>query len=163
MSQEEVDNDRNQHDDEETSPKGKQELRDVPLKSALKAFVVDQIQKFYSVAGMRALISPKSKGEIWEIRQVLEQKLSEDKHIVGFFSCATSLRTKVDGEIKHVPGISFWVIFDWPECGLSAYENYLSKLVINAKLDLLCCNSVRGRSKYLFLLHLKLNKMLLKD
>jgi len=42
-------------------------------------------------------------------------------------------------------GISFWVIFDWPQYGLAGYENYISKLFFENGIDLQSCNAVRSR------------------
>ena len=42
-------------------------------------------------------------------------------------------------------GISFWVIFDWQNYGLSAYENRVSKLFLESKVDLITCKALRGR------------------
>ena len=138
-------------DDKSIEVKSKQELRCAPLKNALKTFVVDHISKYFTVACMRALIRMESEKEIWTIRQVIEECFAKDDHVVGFFSCGTALKTKVGGEFKEMPGISFWVMFDWPECGIAAYESHLSKLVMEAGLDLYNCKAIRGRSKLLFL------------
>ena len=142
-------NDGSDSDKEERniSLKSKQELRFVPLQNALKAFVVDHVCKYFTVACIRALLNENSKKEIWTTRQVIEESFAKDPHIVGFFSCGTALKTKVGEEYKELPGISFWVIFDWPECGITNYENHLSKLVMKSGLDLYNCKAVRGRSK----------------
>ena len=134
----------------QVSIKPKKELRSQPLKSSLKCFVTDYICKYYEVASIRALLKS-TKQEIWEIRQVLEQSLRKDNHIVGFFSCGTAIEQKIGGEKKGNPGLAFWVMFDWPECSLNAYEAYLSKLFIKTGLDLLSCKAIKGRSKFFFL------------
>ena len=46
-------------------------------------------------------------------------------------------------------GISFWVIFDWPQYGLQAYENHLAKTVLKANMNLISCKSIKGRGKTL--------------
>ena len=123
------------------------ELRSPPLKQALKCFVTDHICKYYEVASIRALLKRDTKKELWEARQLMETTLKADNHIVGFFSCGTALSQKVDGKQDDVPGLAFWVMFDWPEYGLSAFECYLSKLILKTGLDLLSCKAVKGRSK----------------
>ena len=126
----------------------KRELRCVPLKSALKCLVVQQISSYYQVAAVRALIK-EHESEIWKVRQVFEEKLRNDLHIVGFFSCATALKQKIGEEYKEVPGISFWVMFDWPEYGLAAFENNLTKMFLSTGLSILSCKAVKGRGKCL--------------
>ena len=83
---------------------------------------------------------------------MIEEKLKADSHIVGFFSCGTVLPQKVDGKEDDVPGMAIWVMFDWPGYGLSAFENYLSRLIIKIGLDLLSCKAVHRRSKFKFFL-----------
>ena len=75
----------------------------------------------------------------------MESTLDKEGHVVGYFSCGLALSTKVDGESDDVPGLAFWVIFDWPEYGIGAFENYLSKLI----LDILSCKADKGRSKFI--------------
>lgn len=135
---------------EEPKLKPKTEIRSVPLIHALKTFVVDHVMKHYTVAGIRALMKPDSKHEIWQVRQILENKFSEEKHIVGFVSCGTALKTKYKGQDVELPGISFFVMFDWPECAIDYYENHLSEMVMNSGLDLYNCKALRGRSKFNF-------------
>ena len=140
--------------------KGTGELRNKPLESALKAFVTNHVTKYYTVAAVRALVNLDAKEEIWKIRQIIEGSLSKDPHVVGFFSCGTCIETKKKEESarKNVPGISFWVIFDWPQYGIKAYENHLSKLMINSNMDVFACRAISGRSKSCFsLLFLPIN------
>ena len=113
---------------------------------------MDHLTKFYTVAAVRALVNFKSGDQIWKTRQVLEETLSNDSHVVAFFSCGTSIETKKNNESTHIPGVTFWIVLDWPECGLKAYETYFSKLMVSSKLDLISCKGVRGRRKFKFLL-----------
>ena len=83
--------------------------------------------------------------ETLEAHQLMESTLDKEGHVVGYFSCGPALSTKVDGESDDVPGLAFWVIFDWPEYGIGAFENYLSKLI----LDILSCKADKGRSKFI--------------
>ena len=121
------------------------ELRCIPLKAALKCLVVQQISSFYQVAFIRALIK-EGESKVWKVRQVFEDKLK-----VGFFSCATASKQKNQHkgseEIKEVPGVSFWVMFDWPEHGLTAFENHLTKMFLSSGLSLLSCKAVKRQGK----------------
>ena len=132
---------------QEVKLKPTKELRSNPLKQALKCFVTANVCKYYEVASIRALLKQGDKNEIWEARQLMEAILTNEQRVVGFFSCGTALSQKVKGDSEEVPGLAFWVIFDWPEYGLNAFENYLSKLILKTGLDLLSCKAVRGRSK----------------
>eukprot|EP00111_Clytia_hemisphaerica_P019795 TCONS_00058404-protein len=130
---------------EEPKIKPKAEIRSIPLVHALKTFVVENVMKHYTVAAIRALMKPDSKVEIWQVRQALEKKFSEDAHIAGFVSCGTALKTKYKGQDIDLPGISFFVMFDWAECAIDSYENHLSKVVMNSGLDIYNCRALRGR------------------
>jgi len=76
-----------------------------------------------------------------------------DFQIIGFISCPTAL--KMGNSKEAIPGLSFWVIFDWPQYGVKAFENHLSSLCFLEKTDLISCKAVRGRGKdykYYFIL-----------
>jgi len=74
----------------------------------------------------------RDKQKIWLVRRRLEESLSKQKHVVGFVSCLTVLKTKDQEE--PLPGISFWVILDWPEHGIQGYENHLTKLFLKEEI-----------------------------
>jgi len=122
----------------------KKEIKSCVLKSALKSFILSHVTNYYEVAGVRTLMRDKQK--IWLIRRRLEESLSKQKHVVGFVSCLTALKTKDQEE--PLPGISFWVMFDWPEYGIQGYVNHLTKLFLKEEIDLYSCKAVRGRSKF---------------
>ena len=134
------------YNEEEPVLKAVNRLRRKPLRQALKCFVTTNVCKYYEVASVRALLKSVGDLELWEARQKLEATLLSEKNIVGFFSCGTVLTQKAkDGNSSETPGLAFWVMFDWPEYGISALETYLSKLIIKTGLDLLHCGAVRGR------------------
>ena len=87
-----------------------------------------------------------------------------------FFSCITALKDKKKkskdkkfnkddnetdseaGDENHsdevfCPGIAFWIVFDWPESGLAAFEEYISKEILSAVLDIHSCKAIRSRGK----------------
>lgn len=132
--------------EEEETIEVKKELKSSVLKSALKSFVLSHITNHYEVAGVRMMI--KEKNDIWLVRRRLEKKLASQKHVVGFISCLTALKTKDNQE--PLPGLSFWVIFDWPEYGIQGYEDHLTKIFLKEEVDLYSCKAVRGRSKLHF-------------
>ena len=45
------------------------------------------------------------------------------------------------------PGISLWIVFNWPKSGLTAFEKYLSKEILAVGLDLRSCKAIPGRGK----------------
>ena len=45
------------------------------------------------------------------------------------------------------PGISLWNMFNWPESGLTAFEEYISKEILAAGLDLRSCKAIQGCGK----------------
>jgi len=139
QSQSQQDND----DLEENPIEVKKELKSSVLKSALKSFILSHVTSHYEVAAVRTLI--KEKSDIWIVRRRLEENLANQNHVVGFISCLTALKTKDQEE--PIPGISFWVIFDWPEYGIQGYENHLTKIFLKEEVELYSCKAVRGRSK----------------
>ena len=90
--------------------------------------------------------------------------LEENIYVVCFFSCMTALserkyrkknrRSKKDSsnskdetvsEQIFCPGMSLWIVFNWPEFRLAAFEEYISKEILAAGLGLRSCKAVRGR------------------
>ena len=55
-------------------------------------------------------------------------------------------------EQTFYPGISLWIVFNWPESGLAAFEEYISKEILAADLDLRSCKAIQGRGKISLLL-----------
>lgn len=119
----------------------KRELKSSVLKSALKTFVLQHVTKYYETAAIRCMI--REAEELWLVRRKVEAALNNDRHVVGFLSCPTAL---YGGNKKEaVPGLGFWVIFDWPQYGVRAFEDHLSRLCFREKMDLVSCKAVRGR------------------
>ena len=131
---------------EEESFVSKRELRCRPLEAGLRSLIAQHVTEYYQVAAVRALIR-ENMLEIYNVREIFEKKLRKEEHVVGYFSCITGLKQKEKDEWTEIPGISFWVIFDWPEYGLSAYESHLTKLFLSSGLSNLSCKAVRGKSK----------------
>ena len=122
-------------------PKG--ELKSTILKGALKTFVLQHVVKYYETAAIRCIV--RDSNELWLVRQQIENALDKDRHVVGFISCPTALYGSNKKEAN--PGLSFWVIFDWPQYGVRAFENHLSRLCFREKTDMISCKAVRGRGK----------------
>ena len=126
----------------------KRELRCKPLIAALKCTVAQPISNFYQAVAIRALIKQgENSTGIWKIRQLFEAKLKSESTVVGFFSCPTVLQQVVGGKKVEVPGMAFWVVFDWPEYGIGAYENHLTTLFLSEEITNLERKAVKTRSK----------------
>ena len=147
------------------------------MKSALKAFVVPVFVKKYQVCAVRALCG-ESADDIWLKRRRLEATLLENEHVVAFFSSITALeqtkkskkrKLKIsqninassdstdtedeeerenEGKTFVNPGVSFWVVFGWPEYGLAAFEEHISREFMLAGVDLDSCKAIRERGRY---------------
>ena len=162
----------------------KRQLRNNFFKNGLKSYLLPCIMGNYEVAAVRALV--KDEAEPWYERRKLEEILIKDEHIVGFFSCITAIFVTTASAIKAkanlseedravflqrlkekqhdvredviYPGVAFWVIFDWPQYGLSAFENHLSKIFMESGLDLLSTSAIRGRGNFDIILVISLRK-----
>ena len=152
--------------------KSQRQLRSNVIKNALKAYVVGPLTLKYQVCAVRSLcVDGVSKEKIWITRRLLESFLEENPYVVCFSSCIIALSEGKHGrnnrrsnndssnsedetvaEEIFCPGISLWIVFNWPESGLSAFEEYISKEILAAGLDLRSCKAIRGRGKISLLL-----------
>ena len=121
----------------------------------------------YQVCAVRSLcVDGVSKEKIQITRRLLEGLLEENPYVACFFSCITALSEGKYGRNKQranqdssnsedetvtveifCPRISLWIVFNWPESGLSAFEEYISKEILAAGLDLRSCKAIRGCGK----------------
>ena len=85
--------------------------------------------------------------------------------ILYFFSCITAMVEKTntkatrrrndsgsseeDGEesINNNCGISFWIVFNWPEYGISSFAEHISREFLTSEFDLISCKAIRSRDK----------------
>ena len=124
------------------------------IQNALKAYVVGPLTSKYKVCAVRTLyVDGVSKEKLWITRRVLESLLEENPYVVCFFSCITALsegnhgkkdrRSNKDSSYSEddtvaeqifCPGISLWIVFNWPESRLAAFEEYISKEILAAGL-----------------------------
>ena len=92
-----------------------------------------------------------------------------------FFSCITAMVEKKNSKarrrrndsgsseengeesINNNCGISFWVVFNWPEYGISPFAEHISREFLTAEFDLISCKAIRSRGKvtilYLFVVN----------
>ena len=104
------------------------------------------------------------KEKIWMTRRLQESLLKVNPYLVCFFllynctfrrrhekkmdsSNMDSSNSKDETASKQIfcPEISFWVVFNWPESELAAFEEYISKDVLAAVIDLRSCKAIRER------------------
>ena len=109
--------------------------------------------------------------KIWIAKRLLESLLEENPYLVCFFSCITVLLEGNHGKISRLsnkntsnsedeavaeqiffPGISLWIVFNWTESELAAFEENISKEILAAGFDLRSCKAIRGRGKISLLL-----------
>ena len=54
-------------------------------------------------------------------------------------------------------GISFWIVFNWPEYGISSFAEDISREFLTADFDLISCKAIRSKGRltilYLFVLN----------
>ena len=51
----------------------------------------------------------------------------------------------------------FWIVFNWPEYGISSFAEHISREFLKAEFDLISCKAIRSRCKltilYLFIVN----------
>ena len=143
----------------------RRELREKTLERALKTYIVPPFCRKYQVIALRALWNMESSEEnvIWGKRIAMENILDGNLHVVAFFSCITAMQSKGNKKRKRndsdsegnesnecltAPGLAFWIVFDWPEHALSAFENIIEKNFMEAGLDIDRCAVIRPRGTF---------------
>ncbi|XP_066933575.1 uncharacterized protein [Clytia hemisphaerica] len=136
-------------DEEQDIINPKKELRCSLLKTTLKSFVVTHVSKYYQACGIRVMLPHLSKVEVWLARQKLEERLASEPHVVGFFSCGTALydvkKNNNDDEQQAIAGVTFWIMFDWPDMAIEVYESHITRVAMDVGLDTVHCKAVKGR------------------
>ena len=134
---------------EEFTPK--RELREIPLRRALLSYVVPVFVAKYQAIAVRTLWKLENASDVmWGKRQQLEGDLRKIPNVVAFFSCATALEERKrnhEGRRTFLPGFAFWIVFDWPEYMVQAFENMVCQRLLDAGLEIDSCKSVKGRGK----------------
>ena len=92
-----------------------------------------------------------------------------------FFSCITSMVEQKKAKARRIRndsrssekdgeefnnnncGISFWIVFNWPEYGILSFAEHISREFLTAEFDLISCKTIRSRGKlkilYLFIVN----------
>ena len=142
------------------------------LRMRWKLMLLDRLSQNikFALLGISVLMVFQKK-KIWMTKRLLESLLEENSYVVCFFSCITALsegnyrkknrwsnkdsnnsEEETVAEQIFCPGISLWILFNWPDSGLAAFEEYISVEILAAGLDLRSYKAIRGRGKISLLL-----------
>ena len=116
-------------------------FRELPLKRALKSYVISTIIESYSTLGIRVLWKEKDYSDMYSRREELEQLFKTVPEIKIIISCVTAMEK---GEELDT-GFSFWLVFDWPDITVNKFEHMLCKKVLESGFKIATCKGVRGR------------------
>ena len=122
----------------------KKQIYSAAVRNGIKAYVVSHVVKLYDVIAVRFFID-KEKGELFKVRRLVEEKLDKESHIKMFVSCLTAIEIKSRETQEVCVGISFWIAFDWPSYGVQAFENLITKLIMEEGADVISCKTVKSR------------------
>ena len=140
----------------------------------MKSFVVSLLIRKFEVCAVRAIcIGTLSKENIWLQRRKMEKLLEDNEHIVCLFLCITAMVEKkkakagkrrnysgsseedVEESSNNNCGVSFWIVINWPQYGLSSFVENISSEFLTAEFDLISCEAMRSRGRltiiYLFI------------
>ena len=154
--------------------KAAKELRSSLIRNSLKSFVVAPLIRKFQVCAVRAIcVGTLNKENIWLQRRKMEKLLEDNEHIVCFFSCITAMvenkkakagkrrndsgssEEDMEESSSNNCGISFWIVFNWPEYGISSFAEHISRGFLTAEFDLISCKAIRSRVRltilYLFI------------
>ena len=156
--------------------KATKELRSSLIRNSLKSFVLAPLIRKFKVCAVRAIyIGTLSKENIWLQRRKTEKLLQDNEHIVYFFSGITvmvenkkakagnmrndsgSSEDDEEESSSNINSISFWIVFNWPEYGISSFAEHISRGFVTAEFDLISCKAIRSRDRlsilYLFIVN----------
>ena len=98
----------------------------------------------------------------------MEKALENNEHIVCFFSCITAMVEKKKAKARRTRndsgsseedgeefsnnncGISFWIMFNWLEYGISSFAEHISREFLTAEFDLISCKAI-GKLKIFYI------------
>ena len=146
--------------------KAAQELRSSFIRNSLKSFMVSPLIRKFQVCAVRAVCTGNlSNDNIWLQRRKIKNVLEGNEHIAYFFSCITAMVEKKkakarrrrndsgsseeDGEesSNNNCGIFFWIVFNWPEYGISSFAEHTFREILTAECDLKSCKAIRSGGK----------------
>ena len=107
-----------------------------------------------------------SKENKWLQRRKMEKVLEDNEYIVRSFFVhycyggtekAKTRRARNDSGSSEEDGeefnnnncaISFWIVFNWPEYGISSFAEHIPREYLTAEFDLISCKTIRSRGKF---------------
>ena len=128
----------------------------------MKSFGVAPL-KFQVCAVREICIGTLNKENLWLHRRKMEKLLEGNEHIVCFFSCITAMvenkkakagKRKIDSgsseegveeSSSNSRDISFWIVFNWLEFGISSFAEHTSREFLTAEFDLISCKVIRSK------------------
>ena len=144
--------------------KAAKELRSSLIRNSLKSSMVALLIRKFQLCAVRAIcIGTLSKQNIWFQRRKMEKLLEGNEHFLCFFSCITAMvenKQAKAGERRNDSGssendeeesssnncgISFWIVFNWPEYSISSFAEHISREFLTAQFDLISCKAIRSR------------------
>ena len=146
--------------------KAAKELHSSLIRNSLKSLLVSPLIRKFQVCAVRAIrIGNLNKENIWLQRRKMEKVLEDNEHIVCFLPCITAMvekkkakarRTRNDSGSSEEDGkefnknncsICFWIVFNWPEYGISSFAEHISREFLTVEFDLISCKTIRSRGK----------------
>ena len=116
-------------------------LREIPLKRALKTYVISTVLKKYLTVGVRVLWKEEDYSRMYERRKFLEGLLKHMDEVKMTISCVTSMAKKEE----TMTGFSFWIVYDHPDITSSKFENMICKRFMEAGCRISYYKTLKGR------------------
>ena len=79
---------------------------------------------------------------------VISMSSFSSKFIESSESSVDEEEKKDESEPALIPGVSFWIVVDWPNYALSSYEEIITKTFLAAGLNLESCKAIRSRGTF---------------
>ena len=130
--------------------KGRNSLRSNMLKRALKSYIIPPVLKKYQVISLSALWDDDQPEEnrIWLKRKMSDKKNGRKRKRNEDESDSDFDDNEAAEESKDYPGIAFWIAFDWPEYGVSAFEEIILKEFLSGGFCLSSCKVIKSRGLF---------------
>ena len=142
------------------------------MRNSLKSFVVAPLIRKFEVCAVRAIcIGTLSKENIWLYGRKMENLLEDNVFFSCIFAMVGNKKAKAgkrrndsgssEEDVEECSsnnyGISFWIVFNWPEYGISPFAEHISREFLTAEFDLISCKAIRSRGRltilYLFIVN----------
>ena len=127
--------------------KASTELREPPLQRALRTYVVSPLNEKYLTIALRVIWNSREEySTMWEQRLLLEDVLKSINQVVFFIDCITAMRGQTIG-----CGFAFWISYDSSEFTAEAFENYVTKKILETGFNIDHCKRAKTRGMFVFM------------